>query len=261
MLTQENGGRPTYNILPRDGYWLFIPDSHHNDQDTVAIEAMKAYVEKHVATHGKLLGSCFLGDAVDGYAMSEWPKRASVLQRLGGMKNEFTAVKPFFKWASTVGDVTIYIKGNHELRVDKAIESAGMLGITDFLQLSGLSDICNLDIVDHGGRVRIGRLVAEHGDCIRGGKTPDAVSRNYPEQVTIYGHTHRLCSSYYTVYGLDGSPTFRGAFNAGHLAKQQPSSRYTFDPNWQQGFLLVQFFDGGQRFHVNVHPIIKGVVC
>lgn len=255
----SKGGRPTYTIEtpPPGAAVLFIPDSHHTDQDQQAFDAMLSFMEKKHG--GYWWASIFLGDQVDGYAMSEYPKRASALERLGGMKDEFKAFRPNAQRVCERSHINVYIKGNHELRVDKTIENAGLYGITSFESLAGLGDIENLDVVAHAGRVKVGRIVGEHGDCLRGGNSCEAIARNYPYQVSISGHTHRLASAFYTGYGESGEPKLRAAFKAGHLANPQPASGYTYDPNWQQGFIEAEFLKAG-RFRITPHAIQGGEV-
>ena len=254
---EKPGARKTYSLHPQPGaVVLWIPDIHYGDQDDHAVNAMLKFMAEK---HGKWWLSVFLGDAIDAYSVSEYPKRASVLEKFGGLRQEFSEFRPTLEHVCYMSDETLWIMGNHEHRVELAIDKAGMNGMVDFASLAGVGDLGNLTVLPHGARVKVGKTVGEHGDRLRGGNSPQAIARNYPFQVSISGHNHRLESAYYTGYGLSGEPKIRAAFKAGMLANYQPASGYTSDPCWTQGFVEQEFFKNG-RFRITPHAIYEGEV-
>lgn len=201
-------------------------------------------VEKVRAAGGRT-GVVLQGDTLDCWGLSSFSKSSKRNWQNGRLRQEVDAGMPFFRWLMTTltGLPAVYILGNHEARIQKFLDDhhtlEGLPGV-QFGALTGLDKV-GFDIVDHGGRVLLGnKLLIAHGDVLTGWRSPQMVSRNYPDQVTVYGHTHHISSHLRTWYGPDDQPNVRGAYNIGHMSLRP---EYYYDCDWQLGFAEIEFLE------------------
>lgn len=253
--------RRTYRVATEPGDAYFIPgDLHFGDCEEGALEEAWDYFLYDQPTLSGRFGVILQGDTLDAHQLSKHPKDA----RRSLLAGEIELAAPWLHSFSSSPLGCTMILGNHEHRVARSIRDdvPGLLGLpgTDFGALTGLKDIPGLEILGHGDRVVLGRnVVVEHGDAMRGGKngrkSTSAVLRDYPEQVTIYGHTHAAACEYKTIWGPDG-PSVRAAVNVGHFQRMDGLAEFAPDPNWQHAFAVVRFLEDGM-FSVKLYLVLK----
>lgn len=243
-----------------DGLHVLVPgDIHHDKQDQPAVQAMQDWWDGRGYTRSK---SVLQGDTFDLWGLSRFPKKAKRLWDNAQLMAEVDAGRPFLKWAAGMSDGCDMILGNHEKRLEAVLDDnptlCGCPGI-EFGAMTGLSDIEGLEILDWNTQVWIGdKVCIRHGDAPGFPKTCQAVVKKYPDQVTIFGHTHRIASAFSTVYGPNGDGQVRGAYNVGHLSLLP---EYYDDPDWQLGFMEIEFFgdrgNGEPFFRCIQHHIFR----
>lgn len=248
-----------YRIKPSAGDVYLIPgDLHFPIHDGPAIQAMADYFcSRYNGTEARL-GVICQGDTVDTHSISRYRRRADRIAAFPRLVDEVAPARPFLTWAGGLPLGCTYIPGNHEDWVTDLVDTqpglAGSPGM-DWANLTGLADIPGLDFVPYGTWVALGRkLVVCHGDGLPA--KPHLMANKFPDQVTIYGHTHALGSYFNTVYDPGGGSGVRGAINVGHMSRGD-AHEYAVYPNWQQGFALVEFFGEKPYFRVELHQIIR----
>lgn len=259
----------TYRIKPRPGFWALVPgDMHFDQEDSEAIGLMMDHWDVRRGKVTEVKRDTVVipqGDTLDCYGVSKFTKASQKVWLHGQVAKEVAKARPFLHWAVAGGTHAVLIPGNHENRLKRITDDnpglEGLPGVT-FGVLTGLNDIEGLDILDHGSRVLLGdKCVVAHGDKLTGWKTARAIANNYPDQVTVYGHTHQISSFLRTVYDAEGNPAVRGAYNVGHLSA---IPEYVSDPSWQLGFAEIEFHGdrGGGRpfFSVHQHMIFRNAL-
>jgi len=165
----------------------------------------------------------------------------------------------------------IYVEGNHDARIKRAITSsldaaANLRPANDptgpeVLSIERLLCLADLDIEYVGpygeefwlwDKVRI-----THGDTVRGGGGKTAVARLAKTTSSeIYGHIHRLESVSRTIHGPNG-PEVITCMSPGclaHIDGRVPGSRR---PDYQQG-VGICYLDDREQVHMSVLPIHDG---
>jgi hypothetical protein len=250
--------RRTYRIETKPGDAYFIPGDLHFPgckTDALAV-AWNWFAAKHSRRRYGVIGQ---GDTLDCHHLSKHPKDV----RKARLAQEVESFRPWAEnWAESPLGFTM-ILGNHEARVRRLImeympDLEGLPG-AEFGKLTGLDDIEGLEILGHGDRILLGKkTIVEHGDKMRGGKTgnksPEAVLRDYPDQVTIYGHTHKASTRYVTVWGPDG-PAVRGAINVGTFQREEEAEDFAPDANWQVAFVEWQALER-DLFSAKLHLVL-----
>lgn len=254
-----------YRVHVRPGDSYLVPgDIHFPVHDPAAVDAMVSWFEGHYRAPHHRRGVVFQGDTLDCWGSSRYPKAARRLHNQSRLADEVRAARPLLEWAGDQPLRATMILGNHEDRLNELLdghpELHGASGAS-FGALTGLDTVPGLEILGHGDWVCLGDAVAIcHGDADRFPRKAAAVAAKYPDQVTLWGHTHHAEAYYLTVYGVDGRPHVRGAVNVGHLSLVE-EQEYTADPNWQQGFAVVEFFgdrgDGRPFFRVEQHMVLR----
>lgn len=173
-----------------------------------------------------------------------------------------------------VGDSDIiYIPGNHELRLSKALlnnimyiyglRSADNVNGPPIMSLEnmlGLKDI-GVDVVgEHpDGKYYINKkLCARHSDVVS--QIPGGTARKMLDKVwesTLIGHCHRLEQVSKTIH-TNNNPEIISVYSLGTIAKIDGTvPAREKENNWQQGFGVVYYRDNG--FHdVRMVPINNG---
>jgi predicted phosphodiesterase len=238
--------RPTTFMDPI-GPVLIPGDLHFPVHDEAAVAAMVAFAREFGIKHVVLCG-----DAVDFCCLSEHRQEAERV--LGGewtVWAEVASIRPLLDELLEFVARIDWIPGNHEYRLKRFADANKQWH--DHPSLS-LSEVLRPPpgVVLHPWRSRlvVGDVVFEHGDQLQqtlGKYGADAVLRNTSNRITIYGHTHRLQCARKRVHGADGSYT-RIAQSVGHLSDLRKQT-WVGDPDWQQGFAVVEFFDGGDKIH------------
>lgn len=262
------GPKPRYKVAVRAGdVWLIPGDIHFPIHDPGAVTAMWSWFVAHYAgvqpNGPKYRRGCLLqGDTIDSHSISRFPKKPERLAAFPSLAHEARAARPFLKRAGALENGVIYVPGNHEdWLADLLMNNPGLQGTpgTKWETLTGLDDIDGITWLPYGTWVALGDLVAVcHGDPSDFPKKPHLVTNKYPDQFTIFGHTHRAATHYRTIYDSSGSPATRGAMNVGTLSQV---AEYTSDPDHQQAFGVVEFFgnrgNGKPFFRADLRHIVK----
>lgn len=249
-----------YRITPRAGDVYLVPgDLHFPIQDQPAIDAMVHWFEvTYPSPRRYRRGVILQGDTIDTHSISRFPRKAQRLAAFPRLIDEAATARPFLEWAGEQVLQAVYVPGNHEDWVTDLVDGQpGLSGAPgmDWPNLTGLGDIEGMDFVPYGTWVVLGRkCVVLHGDGLPG--KPHLMARKFPDQVTVYGHTHALGSHYTTVYDPDGGAGVRGAINVGHMSRTD-GHEYTVKPDWQTGFAVVEFFGERPYFRVQTHQVLK----
>jgi hypothetical protein len=239
-----NPAAETFVIEPADGErWLVPGDIHYGIQDDVSVDLMR-----HVAEDWGIDRVVNQGDLLDCYGISRYDKQAERIRgQVFTLADEARLAAPFLKWCASTDEQSVLITGNHEARLGHLTDSNP--GLFGSINLRSVFDIPRqIKIIEHQGRVRAGSLVVEHGDGFdrRGGET--AVKNCLtcqPDQTTIFGHTHRIRSVRRSTYDRHGRPRTRAAMTIGHMSIAEKHRKYMGTrSNWQQGFVLVEFYHG-----------------
>lgn len=228
---------------------IFVLSDIHipfQDNDTLSIvfDAMVDAQPSHVV---------LLGDVLDCYSISKFCKRPDRVRNLQTEINIFYELMRELK-KELPNTEFHYVLGNHENRLERLVlENPGLFGL-EALEPSKLFRLDELGIFYHKTKVKLNNFIYYHGDCVRKDTSYSAKAEFMDHKMNdgISGHTHRL-GSYYTTY--EQNPT--GWFENGCLCKMEPD--YLNDPdkaNWQQGFTIVDSFDGinqGTQILINNH--------
>ncbi len=208
-----------------------------------------------------------IGDAVDMFGLSRWPKAPGVISNT---QHEFDEVRRMMDQVIELSGAMhiFYILGNHEDRnrrsqVDPNANVAGLLDpVTKepFLNFHNLMGYTKDDPITFiygslgeggmaGGLVLNGDVDAIHGQKVRSkpGQSPAAES-DVTGRSVIHGHTHRL--------GKRSRRTTRGgvirSIEMGHLTEERHSFMgYAVKPNWTLGVSKGRVHGG----KVHIHPL------
>lgn len=182
-----------------------------------------------------------LGDVLDCYSISRFCKRPDRIRNLQHEIDVFYKLMRGLKKQIPNTEIH-YVLGNHENRLEKLVlENPGLFGLKA-LEPQKLFRLDELGIFYHKTKVKLNNFIYYHGDAVRKDASYSAKAEyiDHKMQDGVSGHTHRL-GSYYTTYEQEPS----GWFENGCLCKIEPD--YLNDPdkaNWQQGFTIVDSFDG-----------------
>ena len=261
MKIKGIGGAPRYKIFAKKGdVWLIPGDLHFPIHDAKAVDAMVRWFDATYPGHSR--GVLCQGDTFDSHSISRFPKKPERLAAFPSLVAEAATARKFLKHAGAQKNGCVVIPGNHEDWLDDLIMSSpGLSGAPgmDWPKLTGLDDIEGVQWLPYGTKVLLGDLVVVcHGDPRDFPKKCHLVVNKYPDQFTIFGHTHQAASFYRTVYDSKGRPQTRGAMNVGTLSQQ---AEYTDDPNHQLAFATVEFFgdrgNGAPFFRALLHHIVR----
>lgn len=198
-----------------------------------------------------------LGDFLDCYTISRFEKDPARKYRLN---HEILMARIML---GEVADATndcqlIFHEGNHEDRLRKYVWGR----CPDLQCLPELSWDALLHLSENGWEYipyetpfKIGNLWYHHGNVIR--QKSGYTARALMDKVggnAICGHTHRLAHIHSTTW-----TDHLQAWENGCLCKLKASYIIGI-PDWQQGFSIVTYTKGGQRFTVDQLHIHKGKV-
>jgi hypothetical protein len=201
-------------------------------------------------------GVDILGDLMDCYTLSRFDRDPT---RKADLSSEIDLTRTFLEsLRAIVGpkcDIR-YSEGNHEDRLRKAVwkrapELADM--VKSVPERLGLKD---LGIKWHSAQdpYQIRDLWYSHGDILRSHAGMSA--RAKADQIhgsVIIGHTHRMGWSPRTTWSQ-----VEHAFEVGHLSDYRQLDYVRTAPNWQQGWVVVEFPTCGGFFVNFVHVHTTG---
>jgi len=208
---------------------LVISDPHFPFQDNKALKLVDKFI-----INEKPDIIVINGDLLDCYDVSSFPKDPRRKKRL---VDEIKMGKKYLEHLNDISDAKkILVEGNHENRVDKHMinknpEMIEFINLKELLKTKGWRIIDDSIIENY---VKIGKWYIGHFNKVakHSAMTAKGIVNDRGVNI-IQGHTHRL-GAYY-VRHLDRS--LRG-LECGCLCTLKPS--YTSNPNWQQGFVLIE---------------------
>lgn len=226
--------------------FIVISDIHYPYHDAKAIKCVLDFIQD------KEIDTIILnGDILDFYDVSSFDKDPD---RVNSLQKEIDMSTKFFKKLRTIKpDARIlFIKGNHEYRLERYLKKHPELYSLDALKLPNLLDLkkYNIEYSDKG--IKLGNLKIIHGDMVR--KFSGYTARGELEKHDSSGvssHTHRGGVYYYR------TPERHLAwFESFCLCDLNPE--YINEPNWQQGFLYG--YVEKDSFAVTPMPIVDGKI-
>ncbi len=185
-----------------------------------------------------------IGDTHDVFGLSTHSKPSARLFSMGRLQDEIAAGEPFLTWTSRFRTTT-YIEGNHECRLRRLSELIPALDGVGFVDLLNLRRYEHMECMGDDTVVRVGPVNIEHGHHLRGSCSTHpgpAVLRNYPDQLTVFGHNHRLSMGWRTKPKYKHGKYYAAA-SVGHLSDTH-AQFYASRPDWQQGFGVIDLWDG-----------------
>lgn len=196
-----------------------------------------------------------MGDIIDFYAISRFVKDP---ERVNKLQEEIDETANILKQIRQVNPsaVIVYVKGNHEYRLQKYLWSTAkeVSSLRD-LTVPQLLGLRHLDIMyNEQGRLQHYGIVVKHGSVVR--KFSGYSARAEFEKTGrsgVSGHTHRA-NVYYQAN--DG-----GEFawmECGCMCSLQQEYLEGEKPNWMQGWGVGYFKKRTDRFFLNFIPFVDG---
>lgn len=231
---------------------LVIPDTHIPFQDNRAICLMAAVADK--VNVDRIVQ---IGDFVDFYSISKFEKEPG---RKISFQMEVDDAKIVWKYIRSIFPrVPIHwIQGNHEDRLRRFVKrDAAANALYNFraFNMANLFSLADLDILFVDKNLILeGMLLFTHGETARQQSAYTARAEFLTHLMSgVSGHTHRLGKHYFTS-GSSTSNRFVWT-EAGHLFDASLQD-YVNNPNWQKGFVLVDYIKGKPLFSVYDVPIL-----
>lgn len=226
--------------------FIVISDIHYPYHDTKAIKCVLDFIQD------KDIDTIILnGDILDFYDVSSFDKDPD---RVNSLQKEIDMSTKFFKKLRTIKPDAriVFIKGNHEYRLERYLKKHPELYSLDALKLPNLLDLkkYNIEYSDKG--IKLGNLKIIHGDMVR--KFSGYTARGELEKHDSSGissHTHRGGVYYYRT-----PERYLAWFESFCLCDLNPE--YINEPNWQQGFLYG--YIEKDSFAVTPMPIVDGKI-
>lgn len=226
--------------------FIVVSDIHYPYHDAKAIKCVLDFIQD------KDIDTIILnGDILDFYDVSSFDKDPD---RVNSLQKEIDMSTKFFKKLRTIKPDAriVFIKGNHEFRLERYLKKHPELYSLDALKLPNLLDLkkYNIEYSDKG--IKLGNLKIIHGDMVR--KFSGYTARGELEKHDSSGissHTHRGGVYYYRT-----PERYLAWFESFCLCDLNPE--YINEPNWQQGFLYG--YVEKDSFAVTPMPIVDGKI-
>lgn len=227
--------------------FIVLSDIHFPYQDDKALKAVYKFLEQHPVDTIILNG-----DILDFYDVSSFDKDP---ERINSLQKEINLAQKFFKklrdYLSPIGRI-VFVKGNHEQRIERYLKKHPELYSLDVLKLPNLLglDKFNIEYKDKG--FKLGSLKIIHGTIVRkyAGYTAKAEMEKH-DCSGISAHVHRLSCYYYRT-----PERYLAWYESGCLCNLNPE--YVDNPNWSQGFLYG--YVEKDSFAVTPIPIVDGKI-
>jgi hypothetical protein len=194
--------------------------------------------------------------------VSRWFKNP---QRVSSLQDEITAgVDTNMALRRAAGrDAEIILNfGNHEFRWDSYIaENAPRFATLDMLKFESVFGLEAAKIIPNRGkagkyaRYNLGPIQVGHFEVARDSAATEKALLVAKGTNIIASHSHRKGQYFHT--NADG--TTYNAVGTGCLCDPMQQD-YVEDPNWQQGFVLVENVVGKKRFHIHDITLTGGEV-
>lgn len=234
------------NINICNGKVIIGSDIHIPFHDSDAVTAFLAYIDG-AAPDVVVLN----GDVLDMFMLSRFTK--------GEGRNPLEEIEECRRLLAKIKDIVpsitklYYIIGNHETRLEryvlsKAPELASLVeDVFTIIQADkyGFKGCASLTIND--------KVVIKHGTLLGNKSGLSAIKEMEASYMSgASGHTHRLCKY---IARKAGRKFFW--METGCLCGLNPE--YMVNPNWQQGFAEIEFFDN-KVYNAKVIEIEKGII-
>jgi hypothetical protein len=194
-------------------------------------------------------------DGVDFYSLSKFNKNPRRKKTIDDEVDEWAAGQREWQDA-TPNAIAVFIKGNHEDRLERYLSRHPEIALLRVLQLENFMRLDELGIIydesEHeqaNKEVVFDNLVIKHGSTVRKHSAYSArgeMDKEFYQVNIISGHTHRGGVHYATTRNgiMQGTEGFC-------LCDLHPP--YIDKPNWQQGIVLAETFGNGE---VNIEPVL-----
>ena len=226
--------------------FVVLSDIHFPYHDEKALKAVYNFLSNtHVDT------IILNGDILDFYDVSSFDKDPD---RINSLQKEIDMAQKFFKKLRGLAPKAkiVFVKGNHEDRIERYLKKHPELYSLDALKLPNLLNLDNYAIEYKDKGFKLGSLKIIHGDMVR--KFSGYTARGELEKHDSSGissHTHRGGVYYYRT-----PERYLAWFESFCLCDLNPE--YISEPNWQQGFLYG--YVEKDSFAVTPIPIVDGKI-
>lgn len=226
--------------------FVVLSDIHFPYHDDKALKAVYNFLSNtHVDT------IILNGDILDFYDVSSFDKDPD---RINSLQKEIDMAQKFFKKLRSLVPKAriIFVKGNHEDRIERYLKKHPELYSLNALKLPNLLNLDNYVIEYKDKGFKLGSLKIIHGDMVR--KFSSYTARGELEKHDSSGissHTHRGGVYYYRT-----PERYLAWFESFCLCDLNPE--YISEPNWQQGFLYG--YIEKDSFAVTPIPIVDGKI-
>lgn len=226
--------------------FIVLSDIHFPYHDDKALKAVYKFLEQHPVDTIILNG-----DILDFYDVSSFDKDPS---RINSLQKEIDMATKFFKKLRNLAPKAriIFVKGNHEDRLERYLRKHPELYSLNALKLPNLLNLDNYVIEYSPKGFKLGSLKIIHGDIVR--KFSAYTARGELEKHDSSGissHTHRGGAYYYRT-----PERYLAWFESFCLCDLNPE--YINEPNWQLGFLYG--YVEKDSFAVTPIPIVDGKI-
>lgn len=195
------------------------------------------------------------GDFFDSYLISRHEKEPARLRDT--LQGEFDAGQPIAQRIDRIGAPVVYIRGNHEARIDALVGANPGLAELRSLDLKKMAELpSGWSILPQFARYRVRGVDFHHGDLMQGigGRHVGCNMLMKLKRSNVFGHFHRS-----QVYGEpDGDGTLRAGFSSGHLCDEAEAGKYCRLNNWAKGFITVDMDNDSGLFEVRSHLVHGG---
>lgn len=226
--------------------FVVLSDIHFPYQDNKALNAALGFME-----YNEVDEIILNGDILDFYDVSSFDKDP---ERINSLQQELYLADKFFKKLRALkpNAKIIFIKGNHEYRLERYLKKHPELYSLEALKLPNLLGLSKYDIGYIDKHYKLGSLKITHGSIVRKFSSYSAHAELDKNDCSgISGHVHRLGVCYRQ------TPTrYLAWFESGCLCDINPE--YVDSPDWHQGFLYGSIEK--DSFAVDIIPIVKGKI-
>lgn len=226
--------------------FIVISDIHYPFEDKKAIKAMLQFIKLH-----KVQTIILNGDILDMYDVSSFDKSP---ERINSLQKELNKAKALFKELRRILPEAeiVFVKGNHEFRLERYLMKHPELFSLDCLKLPKLLGLDEFDIKYYDKHYKLGPLKITHGSVVRKFSAYTAHAEMDKHDTSgISGHTHRL-----GVFYKQTPSRYMAWYESGCLCDIEPE--YVNSPDWQQGFIYG--YVDKESFAVTPIPIVDGKV-
>lgn len=228
---------------------LFLADAHCPFQDDEMLKATTRFIK-----YFKPDKIFLLGDIIDFYAISSFVKDP---ERVLKLQEEIDST---INWLQKIREVSkceiIYIRGNHEYRLQKYIWTfaPALYNLTAFTLPELLKfDKLNIQYVEQG-RMEYKGIIIKHGSIVRkfsGYSAKGEVEKSGKSGVS--GHVHR--SNVYSETKESGELKW---MECGCMCLKDAEYLEGETPNWQNSIGVGYFKYNTNRYHLDLIPYVDG---